>query len=156
VTLTFPIEIVPVMWVFWVWAALSIAYFMYGARRSSIATPPSDSPYISERSTHARRAELARQRFSARGWAYMLFANAIAGALLYLTTSGTFWAAIFLAIACLWLTYDHLVSPNALRDIASGQIAAIDRTYYATGVVVWVYVLACVIFPSGKLIALPF
>jgi hypothetical protein len=150
-TLPFAIEIVPVMWVFYAWAVLSIVYFVNGTQRSRVAVAPSDSPFVSERSTHARRVELFRQRFGPRGWTYMLFANAVGGGLLYFTLEGRLWAAVFLALACLWLIYDHVVSPSALRDIASGQIATQDRAYYAVGVAVWVYVLACASFPGGKL-----
>jgi hypothetical protein len=148
VKLSLPIEIVPVMWVFWAWAALSVAYFAHGTQRARVAVAPSDSPFVSERSTHARRVELFRQRFGPRGWTYMLFANSAAGVLLYFTTQGKLWAALFFAVAGLWLIYDHIVSPFALRDIASGEIAAQDRAYYAIGVAVWVYALACVIFAS--------
>lgn len=152
-TLPFNIEIVPVMWVFCAWAAFSIAYFVHGAVNRRVEEPASTSPFLSERSAQVRRNEISRQRFGWRGWAHMLLANGIGGLLLYFAGAGSLWAAAFFAVAGLWLIYDHLATPIALRDIGAGMVAALDRTYYAAGVVVWAYALACVMFPGGKLLA---
>lgn len=99
-TLPFSVEIVPVVWVFWAWAALSIGYFLHGAS--------------------ARRGEISRQRFGARGWMHMLFANGIGGMLLYFANAGLLWAAAFFAVAGLWLIYDRIATPIALKDIGPG------------------------------------
>jgi hypothetical protein len=152
-TLPFSIEIVPVMWVFWAWAALSIGYFLHGASTRRGAPPVSVSPFISERSAQARRGEISRQRFGPRGWAHMLFATGIAGVLLYLANAGSLWAAVFFAVASLWLIYDHVATPIALSDIGSDMVDTLDRAYYATGVAVWAYALACILFPNGKLLS---
>lgn len=142
------------MWVYWAWAALCIAYFLHGASTRRIAEPVSVSPFISERSAQARRGEISRQRFGLRGWTHMLFANGIGGVLLYLANAGSLWAAVFFAVAGLWLIYDHVATPIALKDIGPGLVETPDRAYYATGVAVWAYALACILFPDGKLLSL--
>ena len=152
-TLPFNVEIVPVMWVYWAWAAFSIAYFLHGASTRRVAEPVSVSPFISERSAQARRGEISRQRFGPRGWTHMLFANGIGGVLLYFANTGSLWAAAFFAVAGLWLIYDHIATPMALKDIGPGMVEALDRAYYATGVAVWAYALACILFPDGKLLS---
>jgi hypothetical protein len=151
VTLPFAVEVIPVMQVFWAWLGLSLAYFTLGTLRGRIARPASESPFVAERSAHSRRAELFRQRFGSYSWTYMLVANSISGVLLYLATAGSYWGAVLCAVACIWLVYDHLASPLALHDIASARFNALDWTYYALGVAMWAYALACVVFPAGEL-----
>ena len=152
-TLPFTLEVVPVMWVFWAWAAASIAYFVHGATLRGVPQPASASPFISERSAQVRREEISRQRFGPRGWAHMLFANGIGGLLLYFASAGSLWSAALFAVAGLWLIYDHVATPIALKDIGPGLVQPLDRTYYAIGVAVWVYALACILFPDGRLLS---
>jgi hypothetical protein len=147
----FAVEVIPVMQVFSAWFGLSLAYFTLGTLRTRIARPASESPFVAERSAHARRTELFRQRFGSYSWTYMLVANSIAGTLLYLASAGSYWGAVLCAAACIWLIYDHLASPFALHDIASARLNALDWVYYALGAAVWIYALACVVFPSGEL-----
>ena len=152
--LPFSLEVVPVLWVFWAWAALTVAYFVYGTAKHRHAEPASASPFISERSAQTRRNEISRQRFGPRGWAHMLLANGIGGLLLHLADTGLLWAGAFFAVAGLWLIYDHVATPIALKDIGPGMIEPLDRGYYAVGVAVWVYALACILFPDGKLLSI--
>lgn len=137
------IEIVPVMWVFYGWLALSAAYFLHGIARATEPAAASASPFAAERSAQARAAEIVKARFGGSGWANLVFANAVAGALLYYATQGNLWAAVFCALACLWMIYDCASSPLILRQLGASQVDALDWVYYGAGVVAWAYVLAC-------------
>ena len=63
----------------------------------------------------------------------MLFATGIAGVLLYLANAGSLWAAVFFAVASLWLIYDHVATPIALSDIGSDMVDTLDRAYTQPG-----------------------
>jgi hypothetical protein len=148
-----PLEVVPVLWVFWGWVALSLAYFSLGAALDPAKEAPQVSPFETERSAQARYREMQKKRFGWRGFAYLIFANAAGGVLLYLATAGKVWAIVLFAPVCLWLIYDNASTPFALREMHPRLVNTLDWTYFAIGVVIWVYAFACIEFSwLGKLV----
>jgi hypothetical protein len=141
------VELIPVMWVFWAWAAFSVVYFAFGAARSRVEEAPVVSTFVSEREAHARYRELARNRFGGRPLAYLVLANGLGGTLLYAARTGQPWAVALFTLACAWLLYDHATSPRALRELHPRLVTSLDWTYYGIGFGVWLYALACIAVP---------
>jgi len=139
------IEVVPVIWVFAGWAAVTAAYFVAGARAGAVAAPASTSPYLSERAAVERLHELSRSRFGAKSVTYQVFVNGCGALLLvFFVLQGKLWAGLFFVPLGLWMIYDSLSSPFLLRELHPRLVGAPDWAYFLTGIAVWAYCLACV------------
>jgi hypothetical protein len=144
------LEVVPVMWVFWAWAAFTTAFFAIGAAKCRLNLPPlGPEPSARDMLASAQEAETKfratyKKRFAWSELRYLVMANGAGGFLLYFANAGVIWAIVFVALVGLWLVYDDATAPFSLRQMNPRLVETLDWVYYHSGAAVWSYCLACI------------
>jgi hypothetical protein len=144
-------EMLPVLWAYAGWIAITAVFFALGmstcaANSGPLAPDPqSNSMFRSELEGESKFRETYKARFGSQEITYVLLLNGAAGVLLWFADAGKLWAAGILTVLSLWLVYSHARSPFTLRQMNPRLVDSADWAYYLGGALLWVYIAGCIV-----------